>query len=231
MACRSEERHYPAMKLRLKEFRKRKGLTLEEVAGLMGMSSAQVSRIENGKSDTVLAKLHEFAVLYDCSPADLISEDMPTVPLTRVMVRGEVQAGAWRESYELDPDEWREVLVPALPPEYKNAFGVTVKGDSMNEVYPEGTTLVCIPLGDYPGVPQHGDHVIIRRRNALGEYETTVKEMRRINGHVWLYPRSTNPEFLQPIEVPLTENDSSHAGHPEIEVIAIVAHFIGSRLH
>jgi len=68
------------MQNRIKEFRKRAGLTMEETAHRLGITVSQVNRIENGRSSTTTIRLSEFAEIFGCHAADLIDDRLPIEP-------------------------------------------------------------------------------------------------------------------------------------------------------
>jgi len=65
---------------RIKEFRKKAGLTMEETAHRMGLTVSQINRIENGRSSTTTIRLSEFAEVFGCHAADLIDDRLPIEP-------------------------------------------------------------------------------------------------------------------------------------------------------
>ena len=68
------------MQNRIKEFRKKAGLTMEETAHRMGLTVSQINRIENGRSSTTTIRLSEFAEVFGCHAADLIDDRLPIEP-------------------------------------------------------------------------------------------------------------------------------------------------------
>lgn len=65
------------MQNRIKEFRKKAGMTIEDTAHRLGITVSQVNRIENGRSDTTTKRLHEFAEVFGVHAADLIDDRLP----------------------------------------------------------------------------------------------------------------------------------------------------------
>lgn len=63
----------------IREWRKARGLTLEALSGLTGISAAAISRIETGGAAYTEHTLHALAQALRCEPADLIMRD-PTDP-------------------------------------------------------------------------------------------------------------------------------------------------------
>lgn len=55
----------------------RKGLTQEEVAERLGIGNEAVSRIERGVVIPNIARLFEFAAIFECEAAELLSEASP----------------------------------------------------------------------------------------------------------------------------------------------------------
>ena len=57
---------------KIKEYRKKAGLTQKDLAELMGVAQSAVSAWETGINDPCLKKLLRLAELLDCRPEDLI---------------------------------------------------------------------------------------------------------------------------------------------------------------
>ncbi|MEZ5648168.1 MAG: helix-turn-helix domain-containing protein [Alphaproteobacteria bacterium] len=78
--------HSAPMKLYLREYRKRAGLTLQQVAVRLGLSYTQMSRIERGISGFPAARLDELAAIYGCHPADFFKNEQldRAVPLISI---------------------------------------------------------------------------------------------------------------------------------------------------
>jgi hypothetical protein len=205
----------------IKAFMKRRGLNPWRWGKLAGLSDgtlrAYFAGDTAGLNNTTLEKLARAA---DVTVAELLGE---TVPLDSIMVVGAVQAGVWREALEWPESDWYPAPVAAdrrflaVP-----QFGLVVRGPSMNELYPDGSVVVCVKLIDLGRDPRPFERVVVQRRADDG-YEATVKELRIDDrGGAWLWPRSTDPNFQQPWRVP-----DAPDGH-ESEDITVVALVIGS---
>ncbi len=73
----------------------------------------------------------------------------------------------------------------------------------MDQVYPDGSTIVCIKLHTIEGALESGKNVVVYRRRADGLTEATVKQyIVDATGKAWLWPRSSHPEHQAPIPVP-----------------------------
>jgi transcriptional regulator with XRE-family HTH domain len=214
-ACELRDMH-----IRLAEFRKKLGLTLEQMAERTEFSVSQLSRWESGKNNIPSERLPEIAAAYECRISQIFSDDddtyLPAGPT--LFIKGNVQAGHFAEAWEVSEDDWERYTGRAdISTPVRERFGLKVVGDSMNEVYLPGTVLDCIAYaGDYQ-IP-NGKRVIVRRRRFGGGAETTAKEyFRDTDGVEWLVPRSNNPAFQAPFRV-----DEPGTDIEEISIVAVV---------
>jgi transcriptional regulator with XRE-family HTH domain len=215
---------------RIRELRKIRGLSLESLAERMETSNQQVSRLETGRRRLTIEWMRKAAKALEVEMAELlvppngtsIKSDFSTVApaeLAPYYVVGEVQAGSWRETLELPPEEWEPVLFGERP-EYRGLprFGLRVRGPSMNALYPQGTVLDCIKFIDLHRLPRSGDRVIVQRHRPEGLIEATAKEL-RFNGQRWeLWPRSHHPAHQSPVVV---EGDIGEDSTVEIYALII----------
>jgi len=144
----------------------------------------------------------------------LVKIDVPSVQII-----GVVRAGLWHETPEYLAGIGKEIVVP-LPEEYReSAFGLEIAGPSMNQFFPEGSFVVCLPIEELPRELKSHDKVVVLRERA-GLYEHTLKELviDENTGRPWLWPRSTDPNFQTPIEIPDGEPTESE----EIRILAVV---------
>lgn len=207
------------MRIRLRDFRDRLGLTLEDMAERSGFSTSQLSRWEAGRSNIPSERLPDLAKSYECRIGDIFEEDDSAfVPLGPTLyVRGPVAAGQWKEVWEYPEDEWvtftgrSDVTAPL-----RDRFGVKVEGESMNDLYPSGTILECVSFLGGAEI-SNGKRVIVERLREDGEREITVKEFYEDENGVWLLPRSSNPSFQTPIRA-----DAEEPGIVQTRVIGVV---------
>lgn len=202
--------------------RRQLGLNQADFAARLGVNQATVSRWESGSVPDVNA-LERISKLTGIDMAALVNAEV-AIPASgpTLYIKGEVAAGVWREAYEWDRSDW----MPYIGGNHIDApaearFGLTVVGESMNEVYPPGTILDCVSC-IHAGIDriQSGQRVIVIRRKNTGEVEATVKEYLETSDGAWLVPKSRNPAFQQPIPL----ND----GADDIEETAIIAVVKGS---
>ncbi|SOC24567.1 helix-turn-helix domain-containing protein [Thalassospira xiamenensis] len=59
---------------RIKERRKARGLTLKQLAELIGASNQQISHLENGRRRLSVEWMHRIAEALECQPSDLLVE-------------------------------------------------------------------------------------------------------------------------------------------------------------
>lgn len=131
---------------------------------------------------------------------------------------GEAAGGAWREAFEWPRDEWLPVALAIKDDRYPGIkrSALRVKGDSMDQLYPDGSFVVFVRFADVGRGPRAGDRVVVIRRRQ-GLMEATIKEYSRdARGRRWLLPRSTNPAYSAlPLEQPADDGE-------EVEVVALI---------
>ena len=125
---------------RLKEARKAKGLTQEQVAEYIGLTQGSYSLWERGKTKIDNQSLMRLAALFDVSIDYLLGkEDIPPAPV-RIPVLGSVPAGIPTEAIQ-DVLDWEEI--PAAMCEGGRAyFGLRVTGDSMYPQFLDGDVVI-----------------------------------------------------------------------------------------
>jgi transcriptional regulator with XRE-family HTH domain len=210
---------------KIKSLRLERGWNQTELAERLGVTQASVSRWEKGSVPDAdkLAQLAEMSGESVRSFIDDKGAEATTSPvLNRYWVRGAVAAGVFAPAYEWPEDDWTpysglaEVEAPT-----GTRYGLEVKGDSMNLLYPPGTILDCVllePYVDRYGAIPSGKRVIVERRSITAEVEATVKEyVVTEDGTEWLVPRSSNPAFQSPISATAPGD-----GIAEVKIVAVV---------
>ncbi|MCQ8240558.1 helix-turn-helix domain-containing protein [Rhizosaccharibacter radicis] len=177
------------------------------------------------------------AYLLEAAAASVAEQEDDTPSLQPVQVRtvyvkGEVQAGVWREAVEWEPSDWSPIY---LPDDHRypgvERFGLLVRGTSMDRLYPAGSVVVVVRFEDIGRSPKPGERVVVIRRSATHDhFEATVKvfeidEARR----VILWPKSSDPEHQTPIVLPpMTADeegnglDGDHAAVPDIVISGLI---------
>ncbi|HYM31982.1 MAG TPA: LexA family transcriptional regulator [Candidatus Cybelea sp.] len=158
------------MENRLRELRKRAGLTLENVSEKVGLSISQISRLEREASDLTGERLQQFAALYECTPADLISEGRTSVPLV-----GYVGGGAEVYPFDDAPLGGGFEQVDAPPNETRTVIAVEVRGDSMFPAYREGDLIYYAREHDFSPDACVGAECVVK----IADGPTLVKTVMR----------------------------------------------------
>ncbi len=210
---------------RLKEI----GKTQAALAEHLALPKPRISEIISGQRAIGGKEVKPIAEFLETSVGQVLAwMDGATVApaeIEAIMVKGAIQAGVFSAALEWPPEEWRPAPV-APDPRYKRVaqFGLQVRGPSMNLLYPPDTVIVCVNLIELGRDPEPGDRVVcLRRHEHGGEWEATVKELRRDPaGEYWLWPRSSDPNFQQPWRLPKPDSTD------ENDDIRLVAKVIGS---
>lgn len=207
---------------RLKRAREQAGYTsARSAAEKMGVSPATYAQHENGIRGYPAKRAERYGRFFKVAPEWLLYGRQGSAEFAalgpQLFVKGEVQAGVWKEAWEWDRSDWELFSGRAdiaAPPNER--FGLRVLGDSMDEIYPSGSILECV---QYHGEPiASGRRVIVQRMRADGTAETTVKELVRTEeGVEWLRPRSSNPVFL-----PFRGDRPDQPDIVQVEIIALV---------
>jgi repressor LexA len=171
--------------LRLKEARKKKGLTQVEVAQAIGISQNGYSDWERGRNRVDHDSLTKLAELYGVSADYLIGKDSaPNPAFIRIPVLGNVPAGIPLEAIE-DIVDWED-LPADMTSGGKEYFGLKVKGDSMYPEYLDGDTVI---VRKTPSC-NSGDVCVV----FVNGYDATLKQVKfGDNGTLTIIPR--NPEY------------------------------------
>ena len=171
------------------------------------------------------------AVIHGATPDDLFSGllTIDNDSLSRSYIRGEVQAGAWREREEWPRSDWKPITLPrAAIHKATRSYFLLVRGSSMNQLYPDGTIIECVNLPEYEGTLKSGDKVIVERRDRNGLFETTCKELRLKKDTAQLWPRSDDPDHQEVITLPWPAREPETPRTDGVEEITLKAVVIRS---
>ena len=139
-----------------------------------------------------------------------------------VVVRMAARAGNERPTTDLPHDEQFELPAPVRR-DYlaRGAFGVLVRGPGFEQLYPDGTVLICLSREAYSGKLAAGRRVILHRL-AHERTEITVRELRVWRDGIWLWPRTDHPRHQHPVMMPALEQSRWQEGESEYVVAAVV---------
>ena len=168
----------------IKYYRKKLGLTQEELGNYVGVQKSAIAKYENGRIEnlkrTTIEKLSE---LFDILPSELLGISATNNVMTNTTnVIGVVPAGTPLEAIE---DIIGEIEYPSRFAN-KEVFALQIKGDSMNKVLPDG----CIGLFEKTSTLENGEIGAIM----VNGDDATVKKFYRLTDSYVLEPVSFNPE-------------------------------------
>lgn len=192
-----------------------------------GVDQSTVSKWENGRQRPEAEHVLRIARLANITPQQFLGiPDITQNPsnVRTVTVTGDLQAGAWRESSDWPEDDQYEVPAP-LGQDWADfpIHARLVTGPSMNRVYPEGTVVYIAPIDALGRMPKNGERVAVRRVDAAGNYESTLKEyVVAEDGRKWLYPRSYDPEHQAPLQYADKTRGTQHVSIVGIVVAALI---------
>lgn len=231
---------HEALSNRIGELVRKRGVSERKFLLSAGLDLSTIKRIRNRgqiPSAQILAKLE---AALGCPHGYLlelvVGRPAPAakLELSQIFVRGFVQAGLWDSALEWPEADWFPVTAPVSHGLIGAArFGLLVRGDSMDRLYPDGTVVICVRFTDLGRGPRPGERVVvIRRMRGSSDYEATLKEYEvdRQGRHV-LWPRSSNPDHQSPIilaagEVPIEATPGAElpadGGEPDVAVHALV---------
>lgn len=127
---------------RVREIRKDKSLTIEELAEATGLSVSYVGRLENGERNLSVKNMNLFADALGVEPQELLSVSR-TKSTNVVSVMGRIGAGAeiMPEEEQIPPEGLYEIETPFPIPE--DALAFEVHGESMWPRYDDGDIIIC----------------------------------------------------------------------------------------
>ena len=184
-------------------FMERYKLKTRKWAADAGVKANSIYNFTNGHSMSMDDDTYEkLAAAINVTAATIMGEPDFTPAVGQALVIGRVQAGNWQKTVTFI-DEADTSIVPCVLPEHvalkgtrAPVFGLSVVGDSMDQVFVEGSVLICLPLAEMRSQVKDGDYVVVHRIDPDGLYEATCKQYRLVDGEMWLAPKSNNPSHL-----------------------------------
>ena len=168
----------------IKYYRKKLGLTQEELGNYVGVQKSAIAKYENGRIENLKrSTIEKLSELFGILPSELLGISATSNVMTNTTnVIGVIPAGTPLEAVE---DIIGEIEYPSRFAN-KEVFALQIKGDSMNKVLPDG----CIGLFEKTSTLENGEIGAIM----VNGDDATVKKFYRLTDSYVLEPLSFNPE-------------------------------------
>ena len=227
-ASRRIQRHPEAMdnwRERLHAALKAKGHNMKSASLSADLNPAAVQQIVKGK-DPQASTLQKLASKHGLSLDEILlgrpaADAQPqTADVRLARVAGTVAAGLW---FSADaPPQVESEPVPYVPCRYPDLeqTAYKVSGPSMNRRRIEdGDYVITVPYWQARVGVQDADIVVVQRHRDGDLVELTVKEIVVRLTEIHLMPRSTDPQFQEPIVIP---RDPNADGYDSVEIVGLV---------
>lgn len=168
---------------RIKELRKAKGYTQEELANILGLKDSAIAKYENGRVENIKRSIiAKMADVLECSPTYLMGFDNDSTSAVQINVLGRVAAGIPINAVEeiIDTEEITEEM--AKTGEF---FGLRISGHSMEPRICDGDVVIVRQQSDV----DDGDIAIVLVNGSDG----TCKRIKRYQDSLALLP--LNPSY------------------------------------
>lgn len=203
---------------RIRELRKKHGLTQQKLGELIGVKKSSISQWENDEHSPSGDNLAQLSKVFGVSAhwlatgkgsPELLNVEPAVIPQgNRVPILSYVQAGNWREMCEQATTFDGNVEYVSAGGEIgPYGFGLWLRGDSMLPQFKEGDLIIVDPDES----PQPGDYVVAKN----GSDEATFKKYR---------PRGIDESGLEAFElVPLNDDyPTMHSDRQHIQIIGVM---------
>lgn len=173
----------------LRKIREKLGLTQSELATLVGTSQPQILRLEKATRKLTKEWAEKLAPALHTTPEALM---FGSGGLSGMPVMGVIEAGQFRDISLEDQSPDRPTISVARDERFPNAdqYALRVSGDSMDQLFPDGSYVTCANWADTGLALRPG--LIVHIERTIGSLvETTLKEIQG-TGPFTLVPRSSN---------------------------------------
>jgi hypothetical protein len=181
-------------------------LTPTDLARLCGWAyPSKIYNFLNGVSQSVGVETYRQieAALPGTTIQELMGEPPKPGAPPPVIVRTVCQGRKLRDEFSLPPHRCQELPLPVDDTaRLAGAYAARVLRPGAEEIYPENSFLLCLPIAKFTGTLVKGRRVILQRFEGA-RFEITVREVvTDDDGHLWLSYRSTNPHLTQKVRLP-----------------------------
>lgn len=192
---------------RIREWRQKRGWSLQQLAEASGTTRAQIDKLERGERRLTVDWMVRLARPLECVPADLLpgttmhgAQPAPLPDPSRLIpVRSAARGGAEQEMFLEDgPIDHRPC--PGFVAHVRDAYAIYVVGDSMTPMYRPGQLLYINPHKP----PLSGRGIVITKTNRA----VLIKELVR-SSSFGLVVREYQPR-LREFTIPHDEIASAH---------------------
>ncbi|WP_029310773.1 helix-turn-helix domain-containing protein [Acidiphilium angustum] len=209
------------------------------------LSAADIARLGNIKANSIYNLFSGRSKSLSTSTLERLAAVIPGVTIAELQgsktsatgddpgieIVAEAQAAIWRDRFELPRDRREKVALPATEGErLAGAFGVRVRRPGAEQVFEDGTILMCIPSSKWEPPLAPGDRVLVQLTQN-GRIEVTVHQVVGGTGdELFLKGTSSDPRLNETHRIP-----DGNRGKPwtvqsgRISIVGVVAAFF-SRL-
>lgn len=168
----------------IKYYRKKLGLTQEELGNYVGVQKSAIAKYENGRIENLKrSTIEKLSELFGILPSELLGISATNNVMSNTTnVIGVIPAGTPLEAIE---DIIGEIEYPSRFAN-KEVFALQIKGDSMNKILPDG----CIGLFEKTSTLENGEIGAIM----VNGDDATIKKFYRLTDSYVLEPVSFNHE-------------------------------------
>ena len=172
---------------RIKELRKQKKLTQNDLSKLTGYKQNPISSHENGTRGIDEIDIMNYCEALGVTPTDLFQKEpqpqLETLPVKKIPVVSQISAGLPIYSEE-NLIDYTYIATKNLSAD-KELFGLKVSGDSMDKEFKDGDVVIV----EKDAVVENGQIAVVQ----INGYNATVKRVRYEKDRIILIPESNNP--------------------------------------
>ncbi|MCY1587571.1 LexA family protein [Staphylococcus pettenkoferi] len=171
---------------RIKELRKQKKLTQNDLSKLTGYKQNTISSHENGTRGIDEIDIMNYCEALGVTPTDLFQKEsqpqLETLPVKKIPVVSQISAGLPIYSEE-NLIDYTYIATKNLSVD-KELFGLKVSGDSMDKEFRDGDVVIV----EKDAVVENGQIAVVQ----INGYNATVKRVRYEKDRIILIPESNN---------------------------------------